>query len=532
MKRDRKAVFALLIGLAAGIPDLSAQDSIPVKFITFEDMRPSQVSCMSMGYGTVGIDPDDNVYCAWCGDCSSTGNCAMFRYNTKTGERKLLGTLRETAKAVDNLGPNQYWSKTEWFTKGHSSLPYLKGKIYVSTQEFHSVDFATNRATNETNYRGGHIFAYDIAKGKLEDPSVLQPNGVFAPHSGILQLYSYPEKSLIIGWCIPAGDLLFYNVDSNTCYTNPGVPSEFGKDVTREIFVTCKGKVFYNYRNGGSYLYDMATKTNTKLNFSIDYGGCSGDMAGLINGYVQPRQSKKIYFATYGFLYVIDGETEKVTFLTKQLASNENLNICRVWGLALSLDEKKIYWVVTTGSAAFRLYEYDIDGNKVVFLKDLGYLLAKNHTYSGNPGALSEISGDNVTDSKGRIYFVRHTYDASGGSGLLQIDVSSRSGPAPGTTKTLGSEKPFICGPASIAWNPSSKTVAASFSLQKSGNISRRIVDCRGETVADFGSRNYQPGAYHVKNEIRNFAGGVFIYIIMDEQTTASQRAVFTITKK
>ena len=439
MRRMYVVGFALLVVSTAGSRNLQAQDSIPAKFITFEDMRPPEVTCMSMGYGTLGLDPNDNVYCAWCGDCSGPGNCAMFQYNPETGQRKLLGTLREVAKAAGNLGPNQTWNRTEIFMKGHTHLPYLKGKIYIGTQEFHGVSNALNRASNQVNYRGAHIFAYDIANGKLEDISVSQPNGVFSPHQGILQLMGYPEKNLLVAWAIPAGDLIIYDVDSKATYTNPGVASEFGKDVTREIPITSKGKVFYNYQFGGLYLYDIAAKTNTKLDFSIptaNYGGCSGDMQGLINGAVTLHDRSKIYFATFGYLYVLDSETEKITFLTRQLPSTENLTICRVWGLSFSLDQKKIYWVVTTGSAAFRLYEYDIATNKVVFLKDLSSLIGKSRTYSGRPGQLSEISGDDVTDSKGRIYFVRHTYDNAGGSGLLQIDVSSRSGPAPTGTRT------------------------------------------------------------------------------------------------
>jgi outer membrane protein assembly factor BamB len=434
MKTSRFSL-RMLIAATAAAAAAGARAEVTAKFVSFEDLRPPVLCCMSMGYGTLGIDPQDRIYSAWCGDkstckdCGTPGNCAMFQYDPETGKRRLLGTLRETAQAAGNLGPNTYWSKTESFMKGHSHLPYLNGKIFMGTQEFHSM--AGLRA-DLPDYRGGHIFAYDIAKDKLEDASVNQPKGVFVDNQGIIQLWEYPAKNLIVGWTIPKGDLILYDAATGRSTLKPGNAEEVAKknEPVREILITPKGQVYYNYQNGPVYKYDLNTKADVSIGFKPQNGGCAEDMFGFWNGMAKTGDGSKIYVSTFGYLYSLDSETGKMEFLTTMLPAAENLKICRVWGLAMSRDEKKIYWIPTNGTAAWRLYEYDIASNKVVFLKDLTGLIGKQQT-TRPPAALSEISGDNIRDSKGRIYFTRHTYDNSGGAGILQIDVSERSGPAP-----------------------------------------------------------------------------------------------------
>lgn len=433
IRKSIVTVSASLICLLAY--QLSAE--ITVDFISFEDMRPDVVPCFGMGYGTIGIDPEDNIYALWCGDCklcktncnTTFGNCALFKYNPDTEERWLLGTLRETAAAAGNLGPNQYWNKTEIFMKGHTHLPYQNGRIYIGTQEFHSM---AGMRSDLPDYRGGHIFAYDIASDSLMDMSVSQPKGVFIDNQGIIQLWDYAPGDLILGWTIPRGDIIMYNTKTGESNIKPGIDSEVVKanEPVREFIVTPQGQIYYNYRNGPVYKYDMNTGEDVPTEYYMENGGCSWDMWGFWNGLAMPKHSKKIYVSTYGYLYELDTETGVFTFLTWMLPESEDLHICRTWGLATSLDEKKLYWIPTNGSAAWRLYEYDIESNTVMFLKDLSYLINKNQTIRP-PAFLSEVSGDNITDSKGRIYFVRHTYDNTGGSGILKIDVSERSGPAP-----------------------------------------------------------------------------------------------------
>jgi hypothetical protein len=447
----------------------------------------------------------------------------MFQYNPETEERRLLGTLRETAKSVDNLGPNQYWDRTEIFMKGHTHLPYLNGRIYMGTQEFHSM--AGMRA-DLPDYRGGHIFAYDIAEDRLEDLSVDQPEGVFIENQGIIQLWDYAPEDLIMGWTIPRGDIIMYNTLTGESEIKPGINSEVEQshEPVREFIPTPQGRIYYNYQNGPVYEYDMETGVDRATPYTMENGGCDWDMWGFWNGLAMPSDGKKSYVSTYGYLYELDNETGVFTFLTEMLPTDEDLNICRVWGLSLSLDEKKIYWVPTNGTAAWRLYEYDIESNTVVFLKDLSYLIDRDQTLRP-PAAISEVSGDNITDSRGRIYFVRHTYDNSGGSGIIQIDVSERSGPAPEVSTRRPSSEP--APQVDISADPFRNTINISFTLLKPGSVEQSIIDVSGKTVMNFGNAYYRAGNHMVFRDVPDMKSGTYVYSFKTGRSVVRKKIAF-----
>jgi len=507
----------ILLSLVSGVTIFHVYGEITVDFISFEDMRPDDVPCFGMGYGTIGIDPDDNIYAAWCGDANlcrtdrntTFGDCALFQYNPETGERRLLGSLRETAQSVDNLGPNEYWNKTEIFMKGHTHLPYLNGKIYMGTQEFHSM---AGMPTNLYDYRGGHIFAYDIANDRLEDVSVDQPKGVFIENQGIIQLWEYAPENLIMGWTIPRGDIIMYNTLTGESEIKPGIDAEVEQvnEPVREFIPTPQGRIYYMYQNGPVYEYDMESGIDRATSYTMENGGCEWDMWGFWNGLAMPDDGKKSYVSTYGYLYELDNETGEFTFLTEMLPLDEDRYICRVWGLALSLDQKKLYWIPTNGTAAWRLYEYDIESNTVVFLKDLSSLIDKNQTLRP-PAALSEVSGDNITDSRGRIYFVRHTYDNSGGSGIIQIDVSERSGPAPETGIGRRSRVPPAANDVSVSFRAGRLTV--SFTSAAEGvTVGHRLLDAGGRVVFESGNGRYRKGRNVETLSLGRLNDGVYTY--------------------
>jgi hypothetical protein len=99
---------------------------------------------------------------------------------------------------------------------------------------------------------------------------------------GITQLWTYPQKSLLIGWTTPKGDILLYDVSSGTLKTVPGISQEFGKEVGREILVSPQGRIYFNYspldvkpENQRVYVYDLLTDTTTATPYvTPHYGGC------------------------------------------------------------------------------------------------------------------------------------------------------------------------------------------------------------------------------------------------------------------
>lgn len=99
--------------------------------------------------------------------------------------------------------------------------------------------------------------------------------------------------------------------------------------------------------------------------------------------------------------------------------------------MTLSLDEKKIYYVVNVvGSPADDLYEYNIETGVRTKLMNLKAAL----------GGEEKLSGGHTTASNGKIYFA---FQNGKDSGIIEIDVSSRTGPKPGNTNNNNNP---VCG--------------------------------------------------------------------------------------
>ena len=83
------------------------------------------------------VNPDDTV---------------IFRYNTKTEDRQLLGTLRGISAAAGNLGPEESIGKV------HVAIMEYKGKMYFSSHDYHDIkpDYS-----DMYQRRGGHFYAFD-----------------------------------------------------------------------------------------------------------------------------------------------------------------------------------------------------------------------------------------------------------------------------------------------------------------------------------------------------------------------------------
>jgi hypothetical protein len=190
----------------------------------------------------------------------------------------------------------------------------------------------------------------------------------------------------------------------------------------------------------------------------------------------------------------------------------------------MSLDEKKLYWIPTRGTPKNRLYEYDIENNEVIFLKDLNYLVDRNHV-ERPPANVVEFSGDDIRDSKGRIYFTRHTYDNSGGAGILQIDVSERSGPAPVHSGGWQVSRPGLW--AGIRVEPALKAFRAEFTLPKPGRVEHRVTDVAGRNVLDLGGGFYAAGRHEVYKQAGDLKSGTYVYHFKYNATVMRQKIVY-----
>jgi len=84
----------------------SAFGEITCKLISFDDLKPAGTS-LDECWGGIGMDRRGNVYIG-ISDRYGEGpdDALIFRYNTRTGERKYLTSLRAISASKGNLGPN------------------------------------------------------------------------------------------------------------------------------------------------------------------------------------------------------------------------------------------------------------------------------------------------------------------------------------------------------------------------------------------------------------------------------------------
>jgi hypothetical protein len=74
-------------------------------------------------FQSIGFDQQERVYAMFCKE--DKGDCWLYRWDPKTGQKDALGSLTEAAERVGNMGPNQYWPNKEYIVKGHTHIWYL-----------------------------------------------------------------------------------------------------------------------------------------------------------------------------------------------------------------------------------------------------------------------------------------------------------------------------------------------------------------------------------------------------------------------
>jgi hypothetical protein len=375
-----------------------------VRVIRFDDIKPARTTLNST-FEAIGLDPEERVYATLCNERASNGNCYLFRWDPKTGNRKYLGSLVQSAKRAGNIGPNQYWPKKEVIVKGHTHNVYLDGQIWMGTMNVHGYK-------NIAEHRGIHIFGYDLATGVLTDHSQWQPKGVFKQHSGMYALDAYPEKNLLVGIGPVDCEIITYNPRTRTTTKIPGVPKEDNPQLSGRDMTIVGGKVIYQCGSAKTPIgiYDL----NTGQNKSVDFPGS----VVLTLGYVPTKDEKKVYISDQKTIYEFNIQTEKFrTVATFDPAGTPR----QVSPPALSRDEKKLYYVINmvgVSDSAFidDLYEYHLETGVRTKLMNLKSVL--------DGGA--KVSGAKSTASNDKIYFVFNANRV----GILEVDVSGRTGPA------------------------------------------------------------------------------------------------------
>jgi hypothetical protein len=325
-----------------------------VSYVTFTDLAPSYLTLHEC-WNALGLDDAGRVYITWTSTRKDgRQDTALFRYTRSTGKREFLGTYIDAATVDGNI------KHGEEIPKGHTRIVQVGRKMYMASQGFHDFKGAI---TTLPQYRGSHLFTYDLDKGVLKDTSAALPGGVLIPHQGIVSLGYSPEHHVLVGLSHPLGSLVL--IDPATCRvtrTVAGIPWALNKVVSREIVVTKTGKV-YTYR--GPEDPDLREQTNEVWVYDLATGAMKRTgthlKGGFWNGQVQTKGRDKIYLSTVsGNLYQLDVASGRFTskgyFIDPaDYTGPKKYRVNYLYGISLSAAEDSVTGIpiiaATTGSS-------------------------------------------------------------------------------------------------------------------------------------------------------------------------------------
>ena len=294
-------LLLLILPLAQG----ASATEYKVRFISFADIKPSG-SNLTVCWGGLGIDQQQRVYFA-ASDQNDVNpdDTVIFRYDAKTEDRQLLGTLRGISAAAGNLGPEESIGKV------HVAIMEYKGKMYFSSHDYHDIkpDYS-----DMYQHRGGHFYAFDLKTETFEDLSATDNHGVSVPYQGIIAMDILRQHDKLAGFTFPYGDVLIYDLKKRRTTFYPGVPEYRRKE--RVARNGCglqrkKGKVYFSYHTPDFWLWELDVKSGVMQR--------TQQRNILSNGYL-PRQTRMV--ATRDRYVLADSwfsAKDNLTFIRKTL---------------------------------------------------------------------------------------------------------------------------------------------------------------------------------------------------------------------
>ena len=371
-----------------------------VAYVPFEDVAPPYLT-LTESWNALGLDDQDRVYIVWTSTRDDgRGDSALFRYTHSTGRREFLGTFIDVATRQGNL------LQGEEIPKGHTRIVQVGRALYLGSQGFH--DFKEG-IDDLPNYRGAHLFRYDLDTGAFDDVSRTLPGGVVLPHQGIVALNHSPEHGLLVGLAHPLGDIVLYDLRRGTVRTVPGIPWAPDRVVSREIVVTRTGKV-YTYRGPEDPFLD--TLRDEVWEYDLATGRMRGTgqvlTGGFWNGQAVTRDRMTIYLSTVsGELYRLDVGSGRFTHLGHFLdpvddADPAQYRVLYLYGIGLTAAEDSLVGLpfiapmATDGDAATRLTTYRIATRRFTKHQDTD---------------IQVFTGSNHRDRAGRLYQAAFDWD-------------------------------------------------------------------------------------------------------------------------
>ncbi len=425
LRRSLPHPFVFLLAGALGWNSLAAAPAATstetiakpsVKVIRFEDLKPDDARLTTCWDG-VGIDGEQRVYIALSDQSDKHPfDTIIFRYDTRTGGRERLATLREISRNDGNLLPGETIAKT------HVGFHEHDGKFYFSSHDYHQYEGAIDLAKR----RGGHIYSYDLTTGTFSDLSKGDAGGISVAQQGIIGLSVMPKQNKLAGITFPFGDIVIHDLKSGTTRFYQGVDRhrKRGKP-SRQIFSTDSGKVYFSYydsRPAPMYVFDLATEKITETPYRYNFG--------MIYGALRTKDGQRIYLVdTFGTLYVFHTADERLEQLGSLLPPDQieaGITVRTCYAMALSSDESRLYTFPSRLSVApaLRVYEYEVASGKRRQVADFTAEINGSSGTVGGEDRNGRITGAGVIDDQGRMYFGYHESGDDGRNGaLLQVSL-------------------------------------------------------------------------------------------------------------
>ena len=411
-----KTLALALLMVAAAVGSGAAQSAHSV---TFDDVAPHGM-VLKQCWNAMGMDRQERVYIGFTARrADGREDFAVFRYDPATGDRRFLGSFMGVSQAAGNLHP------AEEIPKGHTRFVELDGRMYMGSQGFHDFKGAIGRLPQ---YRGSHLYAYDIAADRFEEPSRALAGGVATRHTGIIALTAVPGTHLLAGLEHPTSNIILFDVSQDPApKVVPGIPWRRGNPLSREIVATRPGKI-YTYRGTEDpaqrtqshrvWVHDLVAGTNQPTQYSAT--------GGFWNGQTATRDGETIFLSTVnGELYRLDSRDGRFTHLGHFLPRAEidgGDRIEQLYGITLSIDESRLYGVPRRKrSKEANVYAYEIATSTVTLVERLDPAI---------------YTGSHMRDSRGAVYFGRFG-DARSSEGKAALVVVNPGPPSSSMYRVL-----------------------------------------------------------------------------------------------
>ena len=373
-------MLLLFVLMAAAQTALLAQDKNitgrNIEFIQYPDFPDAHST-----WGSIGYNPVHNT--VYIGVTNHKDNIALYEYDVSKNEMHKQGFIKDLAL----LRPFQ------WQGKIHSKIiAGPDGSVYFSTDGGESrEEYLMN---HPHGYSGGFFMKWDPKSKRLSNL------GAGLPYESIKDIDIDPHTGVLYGITYPQAHLLVYDTKKNDLKDMGRLASSH---VPRILFTDQWGNCYYVDWRQRLVKYEKKTGQLVFAEQSLPaFEGTPGSkIITGITGYAKDHKSGTIYLITYGAKVVSFKPQEEGIGNVKDLGGVYEIGLKNKWGPVSNLNfgnNGKLYYFIGGHG------NYIKEG--ITVLVELDPQTGKRKIIYEYPmGVLSEVTGSDIKDREGNLYF-------------------------------------------------------------------------------------------------------------------------------